>query len=220
MIHTKDHKTGYLFDPWDYMGPKRRKIMEQSWAGLFREHILQELPVNKIARYFTERFGRPTKELYMALGVIILQQSPDLTDDETLCQLAFSEQWHYVLDITSVSDNATYDGHKGQGYQVQIMETYTESEYDRKTGVKNLRVRGMEAVRFCATLKAVSINIFRATAVRNAKISPKPIRGLARWCIYRPWVYVKEQYCALLSNLDKIFSESTFSTGFLGRSAI
>ena len=55
MIHTKDHQTGYLFDPWDHLGPKRRKIMEQSWAGLFREHILQELPVHKIAPYFTLR---------------------------------------------------------------------------------------------------------------------------------------------------------------------
>ena len=108
MIHTKDHKTGYLFDPWDHLGPKRRKLMEQSWAGLFREHILQELPVNKIAPYFTEGFGRPTKELYMALGVIILQQAHDITDEETLCQLAFSEQWHYALDITSMSDDSTY----------------------------------------------------------------------------------------------------------------
>ena len=96
----------------------------------------------------------------------------------------------------------------------------TMSEYDRKTGVKNLRVRGMKAVRFCATLKAVGINIFRATAARNAKISPKPIRKWARWCACRLWFYVKEQYCALLSNLDKLFSESTFSTGFSCRSTI
>jgi len=95
----------------------------------------------------------------------------------------------------------------------------TMSEYDRKISVKNLRVRGMKAVRLCATLKAVGINIFRATAVRNAKISPKPIRGLARWCTYRLWFYVKEQYCALLNNLGKMFSESTFSTGFPWRSA-
>ena len=604
MIHTKDHKTGYLFDPWDHMGPKRRKLMEQSWAGLFREHILQDLPVNKIVRYFTEGFGRPTKELYIALGVIILQQAHDFTDDETLCQLAFNEQWHYALDITSVSDDATYmspktlwnmrkivtdneldsiifnqttdtlakmfnvdiskqrldsvhirsnmrslgririfavtirkflvnlkrhhkkvfktinerfidryltkdtsscfsmvkpsestktlesvssdlfelvqifkdntdivsmnsyklmervlkeqciitdidngktvtlkkpkdipsdslqnpsdpdatyDGHKGQGYQIQLMETYAEkknkaseesedesenvqendpdavpaclrathrqalnlitrvnvqtacesdvnalipaiesaderglapdelladslygsddncetanglgteviaptmgsqkedatplsnftfsergkviscpeghvpvstkhkkyrhiaafqidhcnncpkrdkcpvkagkkhyylrykdkvwriamrrvfektdkfkdkyrwragveatmSEYDRKTGVKNLRVRGMEAVRFCATLKAVGINIFRATAVRRAKISPESIHEVACRCVSRLCFYVKEQCCALLSNLGKMFSESPFSTGFSGRS--
>lgn len=123
MIYTKDHKTGYLFDPWDHMGPKRRKLMEQSWAGLFREHMLRELPVNKIAPYFTEEFGRPTKELYMALGVIILQQAHDLTDDETICQLAFSEQWHYALDIASPSDDATYMSPKTLWNMRKIVQT-------------------------------------------------------------------------------------------------
>lgn len=42
------------------------------------------------------------------------------------------------------------------------------SEFDRKTGVKHLRVRGLKAVRFCATLKATAINLFRATAVQKA----------------------------------------------------
>ena len=44
------------------------------------------------------------------------------------------------------------------------------SYYDRKTGVKRLRVRGLPAVRYCATLKATGVNIFRATAVRAAEI--------------------------------------------------
>ena len=44
----------------------------------------------------------------------------------------------------------------------------TMSEYDRKTGVKYLRVRGFKAVRYCATLKALAVNIFRAAAVRAA----------------------------------------------------
>jgi hypothetical protein len=43
------------------------------------------------------------------------------------------------------------------------------SRYDRLTGVKRLRVRGLNAVRFCATLKAVGVNLFRATAVRRAR---------------------------------------------------
>ena len=49
----------------------------------------------------------------------------------------------------------------------------TMSEYDRKTGVKLLRVRGLKAVRFCATLKALGVNIFRAAAVRAAQMIPK-----------------------------------------------
>ena len=46
----------------------------------------------------------------------------------------------------------------------------TISEYNRKTGVKQLRIRGLGNVRFAAVLKATSINIFRATAVRKAII--------------------------------------------------
>ena len=30
MIRARDHKTPYLIDPWDYLGPKRRKIKSKS----------------------------------------------------------------------------------------------------------------------------------------------------------------------------------------------
>jgi hypothetical protein len=43
----------------------------------------------------------------------------------------------------------------------------TFSALDRRTEVKRLRVRGMKAVRFCVTLKALGLNIFRAAAVRT-----------------------------------------------------
>jgi hypothetical protein len=42
------------------------------------------------------------------------------------------------------------------------------SEYDKKTGVKRLRVRGFGSVRLCVLLKAIGINLSRATAVRKA----------------------------------------------------
>jgi hypothetical protein len=108
MIHTKDHKTLPIFDPWDFLGPKRRKLMDQSWAGLFRKHILNDLPVGKLRPFFTSGFGRPTKELYSILGAIVLQQMHDLSDEQTVCQVAFNQQWHYALDITDSSDQATY----------------------------------------------------------------------------------------------------------------
>jgi len=108
MIHTRDHKTAYLLDPWHFLGEKRRKLMDTSWAALFREHILCELPVSKVAPFFNDTFGRPTKELYTALGVLVLQQIHDLTDEETVSQLAFNLQWHYALDIVDESDEAKY----------------------------------------------------------------------------------------------------------------
>jgi len=44
MIYTKDHKMGYLIDPWDHLGPKRRKLLDEFWAGVFRDEILPHLP--------------------------------------------------------------------------------------------------------------------------------------------------------------------------------
>lgn len=108
MIRIKDHKQGHLFDPWSFLSPKRRKLLDQSWAGLFKEQILCELPVSKLAPFFNDSFGRPTKELHTVLAVLILQQALDLNDEQAIDQLAFNIQWHYALNITEESDSAKY----------------------------------------------------------------------------------------------------------------
>lgn len=108
MIRIKDHQTERLFDPWKHFGPKRRHLLEKSWAGAFRKFLFKEIPAHKIFKCFHKSFGRPTKELYTALGVTILQQIHDLSDEKAIESLAFSEQWHYALDITGESDDEKY----------------------------------------------------------------------------------------------------------------
>jgi hypothetical protein len=108
MINIKDHKTLNMFDPLPYLGPKRKRLMESSWAKLFRDHVLFALPVDKIFKNYHWAMGRPTKELYAMLGVMILQQMHDLTDEEAVHAYAFSIEWHYALDITDESDQASY----------------------------------------------------------------------------------------------------------------
>lgn len=108
MIRTRDPRQALLIDPWEHLGPKRRRLLEDSWAELFRQEILTELPADHLAHRFRADFGRPAKELYTVLGVILFQQMHDLTDQETVNQLAFNAQWHYALDIPSESDAAKY----------------------------------------------------------------------------------------------------------------
>ncbi len=108
MFHVKDHKTLHMFDPFPHFGPKRRKLLEQSWAQVFRDEILHELPVDKLINHYDEFMGRPSKELYAMLGLMILQQMDDLTDEATVYQYAFNEMWHYALDISRASDDETY----------------------------------------------------------------------------------------------------------------
>ena len=84
MIKVKNPNQLDIFDPWAFLTPKRRQMLDSGWPGLFREVILPSIPVNKVSKYFHATFGRPSKELYAMLGALILQQTFDLTDEETI----------------------------------------------------------------------------------------------------------------------------------------
>ena len=104
MLTLRDHHSGNLFDPWEYLGPKRRRLLEQSWAGVFRDYLLEQLPVSQLASAFRDDFGRPSKDLYVALGALILQQLHDFTDQQTTEAVALNIAWHYALDIRQEPD--------------------------------------------------------------------------------------------------------------------
>ena len=104
MLTRRDHRSGDLFDPWEYLGPQRRKLLEQSWAGVFRDYLLQHLPTKELASVFRDDLGRPSKDLSVALGALILQQLHDLTDQQTTEAVALNIAWHYALDIRHEPD--------------------------------------------------------------------------------------------------------------------
>ncbi len=108
MLRMKPPSQLDIFDPWDFLTTKRRQMLETGWPGLFRKHILPSIPVQKIIPHFDINQGRPTKELYALIGALIIQQTNDLTDEETIQQFSFNIQWHYALNITEESDAAKY----------------------------------------------------------------------------------------------------------------
>jgi hypothetical protein len=108
MITINDHKQQSLFDSWAFLSPKRRRLLDEGWPGLFRTQILPELPVREIRPCFSSDWGRPSKELYGLLGALLLQQAMDLTDEQAVEQFCFDIRWHYALDIVQESDAAKY----------------------------------------------------------------------------------------------------------------
>ncbi len=104
MLTIRDHQTGDLFDSWAFLGEKRRRLLEQSWAGVFRTHLLRHLEVGELATHFHPDFGRPGKDLYVAVGALILQQLHDLTDVATVEAVVFNMAWHYALDLRDDDD--------------------------------------------------------------------------------------------------------------------
>ncbi len=108
MIHTKNNNQLSFIDPWAHLGPKRRKLLDESWAGIFQKEILPTLPVHEFSGHFCRDNGRSTKELSSVLGVILIQQVLDETDAATVHQFAFNQQWHYALNIWEETDEAAY----------------------------------------------------------------------------------------------------------------
>ena len=108
MFHVKDHKTIDMFDNFSYLGVKRRELLGNTWAQLFRDEILRHLPVHLLKEHYVAHHGRPTNELFAMLGTMILQQMHDLTDEQAVEQFCFNIQWHYALNITNTKDAASY----------------------------------------------------------------------------------------------------------------
>lgn len=108
MIHVKDHKQRDMFNPFAHLGTKRLALLESSWAHLFREEILHNLPAEKLFRFYDEFKGRKTKELYAMLGLVLVQQMEDCTDADAVDNFALNLKWQYALNITDASDTASY----------------------------------------------------------------------------------------------------------------
>lgn len=108
MFFTKDHKTYDMFDRFEHLGPKRRGLLDSTWARLFRDEILPYLPVHLLKKHYDPANGRPTNELFSMMGVMILQQMHDFTDEQAVEQFCFNMQWHFALNITNASDAASY----------------------------------------------------------------------------------------------------------------
>jgi hypothetical protein len=108
MIYVKDHKQRDMFSPFARLGTKRLALLESSWAHLFREEVLHNLPVEKLFPLYDEFQGRKTKELYAMLGLVLIQQMEDCSDEQAVQQFAFNLMWQYALNITDESDVASY----------------------------------------------------------------------------------------------------------------
>ena len=62
VFNIKDHKTLCMSDSFDYLGSKRRKMPDESWAGIFRDNVRHMLPVELLLPYFSAKTGDPSNQ--------------------------------------------------------------------------------------------------------------------------------------------------------------
>ena len=80
---------------------KIARLEKNHWAGGFRHKALPVLLANEqtFRPLFCEDNGRPNKPVAATLGVIILKETFDLTDEAALDNFEFNNAWQYALNV-------------------------------------------------------------------------------------------------------------------------
>jgi len=84
------------------LSPKKiAKLEKKHWAGGFRRKALPVLLANEetFRPLFCEDNGRPNKPVAATLGVIILKEMFDLTDEVAMDNFEFNNAWQYALHV-------------------------------------------------------------------------------------------------------------------------
>ena len=83
-----------LFDSYQAMAPANRKWLQESWPGVFRHVILEQLPVEILRQHFHPKLGRPSEELYSMAGLLLLLEMFDWTKEQAVTAYRFHSEVH------------------------------------------------------------------------------------------------------------------------------
>ena len=81
--------------------PQKAKLLERSWAEVFQARALPLIDEQRFASMYHPDNGRPNRAVQTVLGVHILKEMFDLTDQEALEELEFNLLWHHALRLTA-----------------------------------------------------------------------------------------------------------------------
>jgi hypothetical protein len=94
-----------LFGVDTQLSPSLRNRLESSWAHLFKHEVLPILFRNE-DRYamLYGKTGRPNFSVARLLGLCLLQEFNDLSDQQALDTFSFDIRWRYALDVSDEED--------------------------------------------------------------------------------------------------------------------
>jgi hypothetical protein len=89
-----------LFDPFEgVIGPMGRKMIENGWQGLFREVLLEQMPIGLIGEGLSDFQGRPTVELHAITALLLIREFQGWTVPQTHEALVFRTDIQFALNL-------------------------------------------------------------------------------------------------------------------------
>ena len=81
------------------VSPKKRERLERAWAEAFRTQVLPLIDEEAFRECFSADNGRPNTSIRLLVGLHLLKEADDLTDEQVLDALEFHLQWQHALGV-------------------------------------------------------------------------------------------------------------------------
>lgn len=83
-----------MFEAEYLLPPAKAERLKKSWAHEFRTVLLDAVNEEPFREAFNSQTGRPNKSVRLMIGLFLLKEMNNLTDDEALEQLDYNLLWH------------------------------------------------------------------------------------------------------------------------------
>jgi IS5 family transposase len=88
-----------MFESQYLMPEEKAARLKRSWAEPFRTRVLGLIDEELFRDAFAENNGRPNRSIRLMVGLHLLKEWNDLTDEQVLDQLEYNLQWHHALGV-------------------------------------------------------------------------------------------------------------------------
>ena len=100
MQYVNNPRQTRLIDPFEnILSPLAYRQLKIGWQHLFRETVLELMPVEALKKNFDPTFGQPTKELYSMCGLAFIMEFMDWTIPEAANAYMFRTDIQYALNL-------------------------------------------------------------------------------------------------------------------------
>ena len=97
-MQTFKDKQQQLFK-WDHLPDETLRRLDGDWCGVWQREVMPMIDERLFSNLYCADDGRPSKATADMIGLLILKDKEDLTDEETARRFAYGLDWQYALDV-------------------------------------------------------------------------------------------------------------------------
>lgn len=170
-----------LNDSFMNLSSRTRKIVENSWAKDFAEHVFPAINEERFAVLYSDnKFSRPNTPVNFIVGAIYLKEMGNLTDDELFEAICCDVRYQYALHTTHLEEQPISDRTLSRfrerlyNYTLEHGTDLLEEEMKALTGrfaeIMNLNsnIKRMDSLMVASHCKRMSRLEILYTTTRNA----------------------------------------------------